>query len=415
MSHLFSPWKRGTPLSAKHAFVILSVLMFFFSAQVSLDMYVDSSYLKSTILSTPGFADSHTWANPDNIIGALYAIASLITLLGLIIAPKILRRFGNYKWTLSILVVHMMLLLGLSFSNTAWLVIPLFMVESALTSILYFNFDVFLERYSKDENTGVIRGIFIAISSIAWFTPPFFAGIIVDHYGFSLIYLCGALLIIPTVIIMMMYMSGFKDMNYDSKTAILSPSHKKRKPDIARILWVQFFLQFFYAWMIIYAPLYFHDVVGVSYQDFGMIMAIALTAFVIFPTPQGWLADKMLGEKEMLVIGFFLMGISCLAIPYLASFHLGLWWWAALLFVGRAGASTVETMAEVYFFKQIDGHDASYIGYFRRARPMAFIVAPLLASVLLQFKFIPLSGLFIILGFVMLMALYFPIGLKDTK
>ncbi len=411
----FAFWKRGTPLSAKHAFIILSILMFFFSAQVSLDMYVDSSYLKSTILTTPGFADTHSWMNPDNVIGALYTIASFITLLGLILAPRILRRFGNYKWTLSILIVHMLLLLGLAFSNTAWLVIPLFMVESALTSILYFNFDVFLEHYSKDENTGVIRGIFIAISSIAWFTPPFFAGIIVDHYGFSLIYLTGALLIIPTVIIMVLYMSGFKDMRYDAKTIALTPSDEKRKPDVARILWVQFFLQFFYAWMIIYAPLYFHDVIGVSYQDFGMIMAVALTAFVIFPTPQGWLADKLLGEKEMLVIGFFLMGISCLAIPYLASFHLGLWWWAALLFIGRSGASTVETMAEVYFFKQIDGHNASYIGSFRRTRPMAFIVAPLLATALLQFKAVDMGGLFILLGLIMLIALYFPIGLKDTR
>lgn len=411
----FAFWKRGTPLSAKHAFIILSILMFFFSAQVSLDMYVDSSYLKSTILTTPGFADTHAWMNPDNVIGALYTVASFITLLGLILAPRILRRFGNYKWTLSILIVHMLLLLGLAFSKTAWLVIPLFMVESALTSILYFNFDVFLEHYSKDENTGVIRGIFIAISSIAWFTPPFFAGIIVDHYGFSLIYLTGALLIIPTVIIMVLYMSGFKDMSYDARTIALSPSEEKRKPDVARILWVQFFLQFFYAWMIIYAPIYFHDVVGVSYQDFGMIMAIALTAFVIFPTPQGWLADKLLGEKEMLVIGFFLMGISCVAIPYLASFHLGLWWWAALLFVGRTGASTVETMAEVYFFKQIDGHNASYIGSFRRTRPLAFIVAPLLATALLQFEAIELGGLFVLLGFIMLIALYFPIGLKDTK
>ena len=143
--------------------------------------------------------------------------------------------------------------------------------------------------------------------------------------------------------------------------------------------------------------------------------ALAQAANVLCFDPQGWLADKILGEKEMLVSGFFLMGISCLAIPYLASFHLGLWWWAALLFVGRTGASTVETMAEVYFFKQIDGHNASYIGSFRRTRPLAFIVAPLLASALLQFEFITLGGLFVLLGLVMLVALYFPIGLKDTR
>jgi hypothetical protein len=72
-------------------------------------------------------------------------------------------------------------------------------------------------------------------------------------------------------------------------------------------------------------------------------------------------------------------------------------------------------MAEVYFFKQIDGHNASYIGSFRRTRPMAFIVAPLLATALLQFKAVDMGGLFILLGLIMLIALYFPIGLKDTR
>lgn len=415
MTHKFAFWKRSTPLSAKHAFIILSLLMFFFSAQVSLNMYIDSSYLKSAIVSTPGFSLLHMWSNPDHMIGALFTFASLITLFALVSAPRILRRFGNYRWTLSILLLHMMLLLGLALSNSAWFIIPLFMVESALTSILYFNFDVFLEHYSKDENTGVIRGIFMAITSIAWLVPPFMAGIIVDHYGFALIYLLGALLIIPTIFLMMVYLHDFKDMHYDANSVALSPAEEKKRPDISRILWVQFFLQFFYALMIIYAPLYFHDVIGISYQDFGIIMSIALTAFVIFPTPQGWLADKMLGEKEMLIIGFFLMGISSFAIPYLASLHLSLWWWGALLFVGRTGASTVETMAEVYFFKQIDGKNASYIGDFRRTRPMAFIVAPLLASVLLEFEFVDLGGLFFILGAAMIVALYFPVGLKDTK
>lgn len=408
-------FKQRTPLTAKHAFIVLSVLMFLFSAQVSLNIYVDSSYVKSAILGTTAFSQSPIWQNPDRMVGALYTFASLITLLALISAPKILRRFGNYRATLTILILHMMLLLGLALSNSAWLIIPLFMLEMTLTSILYFNFDIFLEHYSKDEDTGIIRGFFIAISSIAWFLPPFFAGYIVDHYGFALIYLLGALLIIPTILIMMFSLANFKDMHYDAEALALSPKERKRTPDIARIVWVQFFLQFFYAWMVIYAPLYFHDQLNISYQDFGMILAIALTAFIVFPTPQGWLADRLLGEKEMLIIGFFLMSASSLLIPYFSQAHLSLWGWAALLFVGRAGASTVETMAEVYFFKQINGQNVSAIGYFRRARPVAFIVAPLLASVLLGFELVSLKNLFFVLGFIMIIALYFPITLKDTK
>ena len=279
--------KRRMPLSAKHAFIVLSILMSFFSAQVSLSLYVDSSYLKNAILSTPSLASMKIWADPDRFIGTLYTLASLFTLFGLITAPRILRRFGNYRWTLGILIVHTALLVGLGLSNSAYLILALFMVETALISVLYFNFDVFLEHYSKNEDTGVIRGFIMAVTSIAWLVPPFFAGIIVDRFGFSLIYLTGAALIAPTILIMMRYLYDFRDMHYDALPLMVTHSETAKAKDIGRILWVQFFLQFFYAWMIIYAPLYFHDKLHISYQDFGMILTIALTAFVIFPTPQG--------------------------------------------------------------------------------------------------------------------------------
>ena len=261
----------------------------------------------------------------------------------------------------------------------------------------------------------MIRGVFNAITSIAWLVPPFAAGIIVDHYGFSLVYLTGAALVLPTIFIMMRYLKDFKDMHYDAGPLLPTHSFSEKKPDISRILWVQFFLQIFYALMIIYAPIYFHDYLHISYEEIGVMISIALTAFVIFPTPEGWLADKVIGEKEMLLVGFFLMGITSLAIPYFSTFALGIGWWGALLFIGRTGASTVETMAEVYFFKQIDGHNASYIGYFRRMRPLAFIAAPLLVSLLLEFGVIQLPELFYLLGFAMLLALYFPLRIKDTK
>lgn len=377
-------------------------------------MYIDSSYLKNAIMTTPSFASMEMWQNPNDLIGTLYTFASIVTLFALLIAPRILRRFGNYRWTLGTLLLLAMTLLGLAIFNTAWLIIPLFILEAAITSILYFNFDLFLEHYSKDTETGIIRGIFKALTSIAWLVPPFLAGVILDHYGFPLIYLTGAFLIIPTIFIMMGYLSDFKDMHYEKTPFILSQKTLKEHPAIVQIYWVNFFLQVFYAWMIIYAPIYFHDHLNISYEDFGIILSIALTAFVIFPTFEGWLADKVLGEKEMLLLGFFLMSITSLAIPYLSHAGIGLWMWGALLFVGRMGAATVETMSEVYFFKHVDAHNASLVGYFRRARPLAFIIAPLLASVLLGFHLLKFGDLFYVLGFIMLFAFYFTLRLKDT-
>src|SRR3989338_6650725 len=115
-------FKSHTPLSAKGAIVALSALMFFFSAQVSLTIYMDSSYVKEAIEQTPRFALMQAWDNPEHMVGALYTFASLITLLALIYAPLILRKFGNYRWTLAILVFHILLLLGLGLFGSAWLI-----------------------------------------------------------------------------------------------------------------------------------------------------------------------------------------------------------------------------------------------------------------------------------------------------
>lgn len=401
--------------SSRDAFIILSVLTFFFSGQVALTIYIDSSFLKEAIMNTPSLSATNAWSDPEHMVGTVYTFASLLTLLGLLYSTRILRKIGNYRWTLTLFILHALLLLGLSLFQSGWLILPMFMIESALISILYFNFDIFLEKYSNDEHTGVIRGVFMTVGSIAWLLPPMIAGRIVEHSGYGLLYFYGSILIIPVIILLMRYLSDFKDMKYDD--APLLPTRKifHANPNIWYGLASSLLLQFFYAWMIIYMPILLHDHLGFAWNDIGLMLTCALTAFVIFPSPAGWLADKWIGEKELLVVGFLIMGITSLLIPIFAVATTSFTAWALLLFAGRAGASLVDSMNEVYFFKQIDGHNAGLIGYYRRMRPLALIGAPMLASTLLGFDWFTIADLFTVLGFIMFAAIYFPLQLKDTK
>ncbi len=402
--------------SAREAFIILSIILFLFSAAISLTVYIDSSYLKDAILNTPSLLKIKLFQNPDNIIGILYTLASLVTLIAFAGAPKILRKLGNYRFTLTLMILNALTLLGLGLGFSAWLIIPLFIFQAVIISILYFNFDIFLERYSNDAETGMIRGIFMTITSIAWLVPPFISGIIIDRFGgYPIVYLISLFVILPALPLLIRHFSEFKDLEYDDAPFLVPKSVGKKNPDIPRILWVSFFLQFFYAWMVIYAPLYFIEHLHISHEHFGLMMTVALLAFVFFPSPEGWLADKYIGEKELLITGFILMGLASFLIPLLASAPLGILGWAILLFLGRVGASTVDTMTQTYFFKQIDGHNASLVGYFSRSHAIAFVIAPLIATLLLQTEIIELSSLFTILGVFMFCAIYFPLRLKDTK
>lgn len=394
-------------------FFVILALNFFFSAVISLTIYIDSSYLSQAIAQS-GFLGDEARANPERFVGFIYTGAALTTILGLILAPMVLRLLGNYRVTLTALILCFLMLLGLALTDSALFIVPSFILAQMLISVLYFNFDIFLERYSKDASTGRIRGLYLMLGSVAWLLPPVFAGHITEAYGYDTVYLTAALLLLPNIFLVMRYLNHFTDMRYDGESFLMTREEVMKNKNIFNILTASFFLQFFFAWLVIYSPLYLSDL-GWSKSQIGLIFTIALSAFIVFPLPAGWLADRFIGEKELLSGGFVLMATTSAMLPYLGAVMAPMWLWALVLFVGRAGASVVEAMSESYFFKHVNAGNAALVGYFRRTRPMAYAIAPFLASYLLEAQILALPQLFLLLGALMLLPLYFVAGLVDTK
>jgi len=174
---------------------------------------------------------------------------------------------------------------------------------------------------------------------------------------------------------------------------------------------VKFFLSFFYAWMTIYTPIYLYRSMGFDWKIIGVIFTIMLTPFVLFELPLGKLADKKLGEKEILNCGIIIISISTMVLSFLTS-H-AFWIWGLVLFATRVGASAVEIASESYFFKHINAQDSEIISIFRIISPLAYSVAPLMAS--LALIIIDIRFLFLTLGIFMLLGLKYSLTLKDTR
>ena len=138
---------------------------------------------------------------------------------------------------------------------------------------------------------------------------------------------------------------------------------------------------------------------------------VMLSPFVLLQLPLGILADKKWGEKEMLIIGFVIMGLS--TIIFGAYRGVSPIIFAILLFFTRVGASTIEVMCETYFFKQINDNEPEIISLFRTTTPIAFIIAPLIGSFLILK--IPFYSIYGILGIGVLIGTFFILRLKDTK
>jgi MFS family permease len=135
-----------------------------------------------------------------------------------------------------------------------------------------------------------------------------------------------------------------------------------------------------------------------------------LVPFVILELPLGKLADKKLGEKELMTGGFIWLAVSTAILSFVETPFLILW--AILLLLTRVGASTVEIMTETYFFKKIDEHDSDLLGFFRMVQPASYVIAPIIASIVLMF--VDFRWLFMVLGIICLYGIRWSLSLKDT-
>jgi len=388
--------KTNTEGSARE-FRLLYTMGFVFAMSLALPLYINSSFLGQYA--------------PERLVGVLYTAGSVITLFALAVIPRVLSRFGNYRTIATIATMEAVLLLGLAFFTSFPVIAAIFVLYSAFLSLIFFNFDVFLETYSSESRTGRIRGTFLTSLNLAILVSPLIAGLILTNGDYWKVYVLAAVLTTVLVLLLFSNFKHFKDPAYDHVPFWGTFRQMWRDGDMYHIFVANLLLRFFFAWMVIYMPLYLHDHIGFAWSEIGTIFTIMLLPFVLFELPAGRLADTRFGEKEIMSMGFLIMGVATIMIVFLDKPVF--WLWALVLFITRIGASLVEIMTESYFFKHVDGTDTNVIGFFRNNRPIAYTAAPLIASALLfviDFKY-----LFAVLGVIMFLGLRYALALKDTR
>lgn len=383
----------------KYRFFPIYLLGFIFSLQVALPNYINSSYL-STVM-------------PEIFIGFIYTAEAILAILGFLLMPRLLKKFGNFRLAVFFIFIEMISLFGLVASHNI-ITVSLFMVSNLLIlTFLSFSFDIFLEGLSLDTNTGKTRGTYLTFSNLAWIFAPILTGLILTNGGYWKIYLSSFILLIPIFFIVKLSLRGFKDSNYQVSYPFRTLLQVWKNKDIKNIFMANFLLQVFYSWMTIYTPIYLHLNLGFSWGSIGFIFGIMLLPFIFVQFPAGRLADSRFGEKEMLSVGFIIMALATMIIFFIDSSSILIW--GLILFGTRIGAAIVEIMCDVYFFKKVDNKNANLISFYRIARPLAYIIGPLLAMIVLSLPYFGIKSLFLVLGFIMFFGLRYSLTLKDTK
>jgi len=367
---------------------------FFFATSVALAAYINSSFLGQIV--------------GERAVGLIYTFGALLTFVGLMIIPRLIKKLGNTRALLGVLAINLLALFIFASGILGKLNILFFLAFMVTNSLVIFCFDIFVEHFSSKNTEGRARGTYLSIVNLAWVLMPALAGILVASAGYSRAYLVAAVAVILCGLVVITRLRGYSDVNYNRISWRQAWNYVKEHRGILRVVVINFLLQFFYAWMVIYTPIYLHQHIGLSWPTIGIIFTVMLTPFVFLPYTLGKLSDKI-GEKKFLITGLICMAMATALLFFIKTPTILIW--IATLFTTRLGAATVEVMTDVYFFKHIRDSDPSVISFYRDMYPLAYFIAPLLASVLLIF--LPFKALFLILGLIVLSSLFFAVRLKD--
>src|SRR3989344_7982488 len=189
---------KKTPLSPP--FYALYAAIFLFSLHVALPLYINSSFL-ATFVS-------------EKFIGFIYTAEAIVSFFLLLKLPLILTKLGNWRTALFLTALEGLALLTLAYSETAFIVILAFIATQVFGSLIFFNFDVFFEAFSKNKQTGRIRGIMLTVVNVAILLGPLTAGIILTDGDYFRVYLAAAALLIPVFLILAARLKGFEDPHY---------------------------------------------------------------------------------------------------------------------------------------------------------------------------------------------------------
>ena len=343
-------------------------------------------------------------------VGVFYLVAYLIFLALLLNFHKLINKFGKSKVLISSIFFKIAVIVFLALYPPGKFGIILLIIYIICSNLGWVSLDIILESCSNDSKSGRIRGKYLTIMNLGYFIGPFISTQILKRFDYAGIFV---VLLLLNLFILIVESLRTKESGCHFVAEIkLKHIFKKiiGRKNICRILYISFVLEFFYALMIIYVPIHLLSL-GLGWDRIGIIFTIMLLPFILLQYPAGVLADKKMGEKELLAGAIIIMGMSALVIYFISS--VGILIWSLILFSSRIGAALVEILRDSYFYKRIDGNDVDIIDFFRTAGPLGYILASILSVIVVYF--FSVKAVFILIGIVVLSALCPTLYLLDNK
>src|SRR4030042_6926300 len=238
-----------------------------------------------------------------------YIVAYCIALFLMLNGYHLVRLYGKMRVFQFSLSVKLVLSLFLSLLPVSIWSVWLLVVYITFTVISWLDMDVLLEACSVDKKTGKIRGLYLTIENAGYLAAPFFSGLLVSKYGFQAAFAVSFVILLFVLIISL---AKIKNIDHCSIKKTDFRSFMKKiflRKNVMKAYYISFLLEFFYALMIIYTPLYLLAL-DFDWFQIGKIFTIMLIPFVLLQYPAGHFADTRYEERDMMAVALLILGIS---------------------------------------------------------------------------------------------------------
>lgn len=344
-------------------------------------------------------------------IGYLYIVGAIIDIIILLKINNIAKKIGFYRIMLFLATLEIGSLSVLATSNTPLFIFIAFIFHHATTPILLLCLNICIEDNTLVESAGKTRGIFMTTVSTAAMVAPMLGSMLFTiQDDLRVIYLMSAVFMF---LFLLSILTNFRDTKFGEYTTTNTKKALKelvKNKDLSIITFAGILLQLIFSWFIIYLPIYLNQELNFALSDIGILISITLIPFVLLKIPLGELSDRTYGEKEFLISGTSISALSLIGFSLLDNKSLILW--GLIILTARVGASIMESAIETYFYKKTKGKD-ELISVFSLGSPIAYIIGPLLGSLLLTI--IDIKYIFIILGIILIVSVPILSEIRDTK
>jgi MFS family permease len=320
---------------------------------------------------------------PADQAGLAVSLGAVVTLLAFPLMPKLVARYGARRLSVAFAGVESLILFLLSDAPSPLIAFILVAFTCATSPLIAYQLDLLLQATIAERSVMArIRSAFLTAGNLALILAPLLAGWLLDGGDlYGRVFLAASLSLLPFIVLFLAEpLPELVPPRAHRMRATMK--YMLRDPDLRGVAIGNAMLQFFYHLAPLYVPLYLHTALGFPWSDLGWMFAVMLLPFSLLEYPAGYVADRWLGDQEMLFAGFAIMGLAFASLGFVTG-STPLMIVLAILVASRTGAALVESMVESHFFRRVSDEDANVVSIFRMMRPGAALVAPLLASAIL--------------------------------